>query len=255
MRACRCIYSSTAATGGCSRRTIFHTSRERLSDAGAIAVVLDYDLMPLVRLADVVRQVREAKKWVSENIHLYGGDASRLTVSGHSAGAHLATFLLTEGEEMPPRGALLLGGVYDLRPLRQSFLQPLIQLTDDEVCQFSPIDKHFQPRVNTVILYGERETPPVPRSGRRARMADKRGWLRRLAIRPLQRGPHEQRTRSRLSRQRSWRASLFANRKALICALPANEPPRGQPSDRRACMGVHQLAPRTSIMALIKPDF
>ena len=128
--------------------------------AGAIAVVLDYDLMPSVRLAEIVRQVRGARSWVSENIHLYGGDASRLTVSGHSAGAHLATFLLTEGEEMPPRGALLLGGVYNLRPLRRSFLQPLIQLTDDEVCQFSPIDKHFQPRVNTVILYGERETPP-----------------------------------------------------------------------------------------------
>lgn len=128
--------------------------------AGAIAVVLDYDLMPSVRLAEVVRQVRGARTWVSENIHLYGGDASRLTVSGHSAGAHLATFLLTEGEEMPPRGALLLGGIYNLRPLRRSFLQPLIQLTDDEVCQFSPMDKHFQPRVDTVILYGERETPP-----------------------------------------------------------------------------------------------
>jgi len=128
--------------------------------AGAIAIVLDYDLMPSVRLADVVRQVREAKQWVSENVHLYGGDASRLTVSGHSAGAHLATFLLTEGEEMPPRGALLLGGIYNIRPLRQSFLQPLIQLTDDEVRQFSPIEKRFQPRVDTVILYGERETLP-----------------------------------------------------------------------------------------------
>ena len=32
--------------------------------AGAIAVVLDYDLMPSVRLAEVVRQVREAKNWV-----------------------------------------------------------------------------------------------------------------------------------------------------------------------------------------------
>jgi arylformamidase len=128
--------------------------------AGAIAVVLDYDLMPSVRLAEIVRQVRGARTWVADNIHLYGGDASRLTVSGHSAGAHLATFLFTEGEEMLPRAALLLGGVYNIRPLRQSFLQPLIQLTDDEACQFSPIDKRFQPTVDTAILYGERETLP-----------------------------------------------------------------------------------------------
>ena len=129
-------------------------------EAGAIAVVLDYDLMPQVRLDRVVHQVRQAKEWVLRNIHLYGGDTSRLTVSGHSAGAHLATFLFNEGQEEPPRGALLLGGVYDIRPLRQSFLQPLIQLTDDEVHEFSPIDQRFQPRVDSVILYGERETVP-----------------------------------------------------------------------------------------------
>ncbi len=131
-----------------------------ITQAGAIAVLLDYDLMPTVRLGDVVRQVREAKTWVSQNIHRYGGDPSHLTVSGHSAGAHLATFLFTEGEQMPPRGALLLGGVYDLRPLRQSFLQPLLHLTDDEVRDLSPLNDRFQPRVDSVILYGERETRP-----------------------------------------------------------------------------------------------
>jgi arylformamidase len=130
------------------------------TDAGAIAVVIDYDLMPSVRLADVVREIREAKSWVSKSIETYGGDAMQLTVSGHSAGAHLATFLFTEGEQPPPRGALLLSGVYDIRPLRGSFLQPLIQLTDEEVRDFSPVDQRFQPRVNSVILYGEQETRP-----------------------------------------------------------------------------------------------
>jgi arylformamidase len=129
-------------------------------DAGAIAVVLDYDLMPSVRLADVVRQVREAKAWLLNNIHQYGGDRSRLTVSGHSAGAHLATFLFNDGQAKPPLGALLLGGVYDIRPLRQSFLQPLIQLTDDEVSEFSPMDHSFQPRVESIVLFGEQETTP-----------------------------------------------------------------------------------------------
>jgi arylformamidase len=129
-------------------------------DAGAIAVVLDYDLMPSVRLDEVVQQVRGAKAWVLNNIHQYGGDRSRLTVSGHSAGAHLATFLFNDGQAKPPLGALLLGGVYDIRPLRQSFLQPLIQLTDDEVREFSPMDHSFQPRVESIVLYGERETMP-----------------------------------------------------------------------------------------------
>lgn len=131
-----------------------------ITQAGAIAVVIDYDLMPTVRLAEVVRQVRAAKTWVENNICDHGGDPKRLTISGHSAGAHLATFLYTLGEASPPSAALLLGGVYNLRPLRQSFLQPLIHLTDEEVQEFSPLDRLFQPRVDSVILYGERETMP-----------------------------------------------------------------------------------------------
>jgi arylformamidase len=131
-----------------------------ITGAGAIAVVIDYDLMPAVRLAEVVRQVRDAKAWVSNTIGTYGGDPNRLTVSGHSAGAHLATFLFTDGEQAVPRGALLLSGIYDIRPLRHSFLQPIIELSDDEVRDFSPTSRAFMPRVDTIVLYGERETKP-----------------------------------------------------------------------------------------------
>jgi arylformamidase len=131
-----------------------------ITGAGAIAVIIDYDLMPSVRLAEVVRQVRAARAWVQGNIGAYGGDPARLSVSGHSAGAHLATFLFTDGMEPGPQSALLLSGVYDLVPLRSSFLQPLIELTDDEVRDFSPVRSRFMPRINTAILYGERETRP-----------------------------------------------------------------------------------------------
>lgn len=134
---------------------------ESVVAAGAIAVIVDYALMPSVRLADVVQQVRNARRWVSDNIGDYGGDATRLTVSGHSAGAHLATFLFDESEAPSPvKRALLLGGIYDLKPLQSSFLQPLIELTDREVQRFSPLIHRFDSRVETTILYGERETAP-----------------------------------------------------------------------------------------------
>lgn len=125
--------------------------------AGAIAVIINFDLMPSVGLAEVVRQVRRARDWIVENIGQYGGDARRLTVSGHSTGAHLATFLFTEDEKAPPRGSLLLGGVYNIQALQQSFLQPLVQLTDEEVREFSPLQRNFLPRVDSFILYGEQE--------------------------------------------------------------------------------------------------
>ena len=133
---------------------------DTVTAAGAIAAIIDFSLMPEVRLAHIIDQIRRARRWLADNIGRYGGDAHPFTVSGHSAGAQLATFLLEETEVEPPKGALLLGGVYDLRPLRRSFLQPLIHLTDEEAELFSPVDRTFQPRVDSVILYGENETKP-----------------------------------------------------------------------------------------------
>ena len=152
-----------------------------VTDAGAIAVIIDYALMPAVRLAEIVGQVRSAKAWVTNNIGRRRGDPERLTVSGHSAGAHLATSLFTRGQEDPPCGVLLLGGVYDIGPLRHSFLQPLIGLTDDEVRQFSPVNYEFQDGIGVDILYGERETEPFhTQAARLARRLSEQGCKVRL---------------------------------------------------------------------------
>ncbi|TPL83188.1 alpha/beta hydrolase [Mesorhizobium sp. B2-3-13] len=131
---------------------------ETVTSAGAIAVVIDYALMPAVRMAAIVDQVRRARQWVLDNIAGHGGDPGRLSVSGHSAGAHLATFLFNEGSA--PSAALLLGGLYDLKPLQHSFLEPLIGLTDTEVEAFSPLSKSHSPRTKVTVLVGERETEP-----------------------------------------------------------------------------------------------
>ncbi|BAV51146.1 esterase [Mesorhizobium sp. 113-1-2] len=134
---------------------------ETVTKAGAIAVIVDYALMPEVRMAEIVEQVRRAKQWVLDNIAGHGGDPSRLSVSGHSAGAHLATFLF-EKTPMPSRihAALLLGGLYDLKPLQTSFLEPLIGITDEEAVAFTPMTRWHDPNTAATILVGDQETPP-----------------------------------------------------------------------------------------------
>ncbi|TIP31962.1 MAG: alpha/beta hydrolase, partial [Mesorhizobium sp.] len=87
-----------------------------VTSAGAIAVIVDYALMPSVRMATVVDQIRRARQWTYDRIASYGGDPDQLTVSGHSAGAHLATMLFNDNTRASGiKGALLLGGIYDLR--------------------------------------------------------------------------------------------------------------------------------------------
>lgn len=136
---------------------------DAVTDAGAIAVIVDYDLMPRVRMDTLVRQVRAAAAWVAGNIASRGGDPSAVTVSGHSAGAHLACWLFDGPTATSPYGikaALLLGGLYDLAPLRHSFLQEEVHLTEEEVRSWTPLDHRFAPAVSCTILVGERETPP-----------------------------------------------------------------------------------------------
>jgi len=134
---------------------------DTITAAGAIAVIVDYALMPHVRMEVLVDQVRRAKQWVLNHIASHGGDASRFTVSGHSAGAHLASFLFHRQEAFSGvSAALLLGGLYDLKPLQSSFLHSEIAITDREVADFSPMLHSFDEGCHTVIAVGAEETPP-----------------------------------------------------------------------------------------------
>jgi arylformamidase len=134
---------------------------DTVTEAGAIAVILDYALMPSVRMGDIIGQIRLAKRWVLGNIAVYDGDPQLLTVSGHSAGAHLASFLFHAGK-YPSRvkASLLLGGLYDLKPLQSSFLQPMIGITDEEVASLSPLAHSHDPATRVSIGVGSQETQP-----------------------------------------------------------------------------------------------
>jgi arylformamidase len=139
---------------------------DTVTTAGAIAAILDYDLMPDVRLGTIVAQVRQAVRWLAANIGNHGGDPRRFSISGHSAGAHLATFTFSEEASIPrPASALLLSGVYDLKPLQSSFLQPLIGISDQEVTEFSPLSLRHVPGPHVVVAYGEQETDPFRNQG------------------------------------------------------------------------------------------
>ncbi|MBB3543396.1 MULTISPECIES: alpha/beta hydrolase [unclassified Rhizobium] len=129
--------------------------------AGAIAVIVDYSLMPGQRMEVLVDQVVRAKEWVVQHIASYGGDPLRLSVSGHSAGAHLATFTFEESEKASRvQGAFLLGGLYDLAPLQQSFLQREIALTEDEVSRFTPLFRRHRADCRVLVAVGQDETRP-----------------------------------------------------------------------------------------------
>ena len=135
--------------------------------AGGIAALVEYDLMPHQRLPVLVHQVRRAVLWLQDHAAEFGADPAHITVSGHSAGAHLASYLAATGpqEAAGPRlpdikGLLLLSGIYDLSDIPGSFLKNEAQMTNAEAAAWSPLasNQHAGPR--RIIAYGTEETPP-----------------------------------------------------------------------------------------------
>lgn len=64
-----------------------------LKDAGFIVVAPNYRLIPNVKIDDCIDDAAEAVAWVFKNIKEYGGDSSKIFVSGHSAGGYLTSMI------------------------------------------------------------------------------------------------------------------------------------------------------------------
>ncbi|MBC7913482.1 MAG: alpha/beta hydrolase, partial [Pyrinomonadaceae bacterium] len=60
-----------------------------------------------IKYPDHNNDVADAVKWVRNNIAAYGGDASKMVLLGHSAGAHLVSLTGTSQQFLPPGGFLL----------------------------------------------------------------------------------------------------------------------------------------------------
>jgi len=65
--------------------------RALANDAAAIVIAATYRLAPEHKFPAATDDSFAALNWVAENIHHYGGDATRIVVMGDSAGGNLAT--------------------------------------------------------------------------------------------------------------------------------------------------------------------
>jgi arylformamidase len=134
--------------------------------AGGIAALVEYDLMPGARLPALVAQVRAALRWLVGQAEAFGFDPSRITASGHSAGAHLASYLAAVAPEgvappdIPLRSLLLVSGIYDLSEIPGSFLRDEARMTQQEARGHSPLTSHPLPGPLRVITRGGDETLP-----------------------------------------------------------------------------------------------
>jgi arylformamidase len=114
---------------------------------GACVVLPNYALAPAATIPQITMQMVKALAWTWRHIRKHGGDPSRITVAGHSAGGQLASMLLAcdwpAYEKDLPRDlvkhALSISGLHDLDPIMHTpFLQGDLKLTPPQVRQASP---------------------------------------------------------------------------------------------------------------------
>jgi arylformamidase len=135
---------------------------------GAVFAAVGFDLSTEVRLGEMVRQAREAVAWLWRNVAAQGGDPARLTIGGHSSGAHMAAMVARDdwqaGLGLPRdvlKGAYLLSGLYDLEPVRLCYRNALLGLDAAEAAALSPV--LGRPSCPVVVGIAERETPEFRR--------------------------------------------------------------------------------------------
>lgn len=105
--------------------------RDFAQELGFVLVSVNYRLAPAVAHPTYIEDVAAAVAWVHRNIGDYGGDASRMYVMGHSAGAHLAALIATDERRLEAYGLplstfagviLLDGAGYDLTLRMETFV-------------------------------------------------------------------------------------------------------------------------------------
>lgn len=114
---------------------------------GFDVAVIEYALAPEVTVGEIVRQCRAAVAWLWRHASDHGFDRDRITISGHSAGGHLTAMLLLSdwsefASDLPVnvlKGGLAISGLYDLEPIRLSYLNAALGLQADDVQALSPI--------------------------------------------------------------------------------------------------------------------
>ena len=105
---------------------------------GITVVVTNYSLCPKVSISEITRQSRAVITWLHREAPNFNADPSRILVAGHSSGGHQVGMLSATdwlGEYGLPndviKGGIPISGVFDLRPLCYSYLQPKLLLTHE----------------------------------------------------------------------------------------------------------------------------
>jgi len=121
--------------------------------------LIEYTLAPAASMGGIVTEIRAAIAWLVARLQPELASSRRLVVAGHSAGGHLTAM----AAGLPGvSGALAISGLFDLEPIRLSYLNAPLKMDLDEAGANSPIKLRF-PSVPVSVAVGAAELPELVR--------------------------------------------------------------------------------------------
>ena len=126
---------------------------------GMQVAMMGYTLAPDATLAQIVAEIRASISWIRTHAPALGGDGDRMVVSGWSAGGHLTA--MSMGEEGVV-GGLSISGVFDLEPIRLSYINRKLGLGVEDAVTLSPMRLPHTP-LPLALAYGTEELPELRR--------------------------------------------------------------------------------------------
>lgn len=143
-----------------------------LTATGVAYAAVNYTLAPDAPMDAIVEENRQALAWLHANRAGLGLAEGGMVIAGHSAGAHLAAMMLTtdwSARGIEPgfiKGAMLIGGVYDLEPIRLSYVNEALGMDARDAARNSPLLARPPVDRPVAISWAEQDTEEFKRQSR-----------------------------------------------------------------------------------------
>lgn len=143
--------------------------------AGVSVAVINYALVPSVKMETIVQQNLRAIAWLWDHAEMLGFNRDRIVVAGHSAGGHLTGMMAAADwpeyrKDLPVdmvKAGVAISGLFDLRPIKETpFLNVDLKLTTKRAVKMSPALISPKHRMPLVCAVGEIESSEFHRQAR-----------------------------------------------------------------------------------------
>jgi arylformamidase len=121
---------------------------------GINVALIGYTLAPDATLDDIVAEIHAGIGFLADKLPSLGGDADRIAVSGWSAGGHLTAMALSHPKV---KAGVAISGIYDLEPIRASYLNVKLGLDEAMSRRNSPMAQAGGPLKPLALVAGSGE--------------------------------------------------------------------------------------------------